>query len=65
MSVQEIEKAIAELSPDERTEFAHWFDEFRADAWDKQIAVDSAAGKLDRLIEQANRDFDAGRCIPL
>jgi len=65
MSVKEIEKAIAQLSPAEIAELTDWFAEFQADAWDKQIADDSAAGKLSSLIDQANRDFDAGRCKPL
>lgn len=35
------------------------------DAWDNQIAEDSKAGRLDGLIQQANQDYDAGRCQPL
>jgi hypothetical protein len=30
------------------------------DAWDRQIARDSESGKLDKLIEQAKRDYAAG-----
>lgn len=65
MSVKEIEKAIKELSADEIVELTEWFDEFRADAWDKQIAADSDSGKLDRLIGQAHRCFEAGNITPL
>ena len=65
MSVKEIEKAITELSPAEIAELTDWFAEFQADAWDKQIAVDSVAGKFDSLVDQANRDCNAGRCKPL
>ena len=45
-------------------ELAHCFDEIRADDWDKQIVADRTAGKLDRLIDQANRRFDACDCKP-
>lgn len=32
-----------------------------ADAWDKQIAADAEAGKLDFLLDAAQQDYDAGR----
>lgn len=31
------------------------------DAWDKQIAADAEAGKLDFLLDAAQQDYDAGR----
>ena len=65
MSLKEIEKAITQLSPAEIAELTDWFAEFQADAWDRQLVADSAAGKLSGLIDQANRDFDAGLCKPL
>ena len=65
MSVKEIEQAITQLSPAEIAELTDWFAEFQADAWDKQIAADAAAGKFDALVDKANRDFDAGLCKPL
>jgi hypothetical protein len=37
----------------------------RAAAWDRQIAEDATAGKLDKLFAQADRDFEAGRCQEL
>jgi len=30
--------------------------------WDKQIEADAKAGKLDELLDEAKRDFEAGRC---
>jgi hypothetical protein len=65
MSVKDIEKAIIELAPGEIAELADWFAEFQATAWDAQIEEDSRSGKLDALIAQANREFDAGRSTQL
>jgi hypothetical protein len=60
MTVQELEKAIAKLSPAELAELRAWFYEYDMDAWDRQIARDSESGKLDKLVEQAKRDYAAG-----
>jgi len=65
MSVQEIEQAITTLPADEVSRLAAWLDEYRADAWDRQIERDALAGRLDALGEQADREFEAGRCRPL
>jgi hypothetical protein len=65
MSVQEIEAVVARLSPAEMKAFAQWFQEFQADAWDRQIEADAAAGKLDYAAKKADEDFEAGRCTPL
>jgi len=35
------------------------------DEWDRQIAADAAAGRLDHMIEEARADVAAGRCRPL
>jgi hypothetical protein len=61
MSVAELEKAISVLSPEELRQFRSWFAEFDMAQWDRQIAEDSNAGKLDHLIEQALKDHRAGR----
>jgi hypothetical protein len=60
MTVQELEKAIANLSPEELAEFCAWFYEYDMNEWDRQIARDSELGKLDKLIEQAKRDYAEG-----
>lgn len=65
MSVQELEAAVAELSPDELARFAEWFEAYHADAWDRQFEADVAAGKLDALGRQADSDFEAGRATAL
>jgi hypothetical protein len=53
MTVEDIEKDIAKLAPDELARFRIWFDEFDAARFDSKIERDSSGGKLDRLAEQA------------
>jgi hypothetical protein len=65
VSVQELESAVARLSPGELAAFAQWFENFVADEWDKQIDADARSGKLDHLARRADADFEAGRCTPL
>jgi hypothetical protein len=65
MSVQELETAVSRLSREELDKFSAWFEEFLADAWDKQIEQDIQAGRLDKAGRKADADFEAGRCAPL
>jgi hypothetical protein len=60
MTVKELEKAVAGLSPEELAEFRAWFQRFDMDKWDRQIADDAAAGKLDKFAEEATADYRAG-----
>jgi hypothetical protein len=62
-TVEEIEAAIQRLAPDEMAAFRAWYAEFDAAAWDRQIAEDEAAGRLDWLIQEALDDLNSGRCI--
>jgi hypothetical protein len=65
MGIKEIESAIARLPPSELAELVKWFEEFQAQAWDAQLEQDVKAGRLDALLEQAEQDFEQGRCEPL
>lgn len=65
MSVQELENAVAQLSAEELAKFSTWFEEYTADAWDREFEADVQAGKLDALGKEADQDFEAGRCKPL
>jgi hypothetical protein len=65
MSVQELESAVAQLSPPELAAFTEWFEHFIAEAWDAQLESDIRAGKLDHLARQADEHFQSGRCTPL
>lgn len=65
MSVRDLEEAVRHLPKDDLDAFAVWFEEFLADAWDRRIEADIAAGKLDRAGQQADADFQSGLCTPL
>jgi hypothetical protein len=65
MSVGELESAVSRLSREELFSFQTWFEEFVAEAWDRQIEEDAQARKLDHLAAEADREFAAGRCTPL
>jgi hypothetical protein len=65
MSVQELENAIRQLSPEDFTRLAQWIDEYRADQWDQQIEADIRAGRLDEAGRRADADFESGQCTPL
>jgi hypothetical protein len=65
MSVDELESAVARLSPEELARFSDWFENFIADQWDRQIEADIAAGRLDAAGKRAREDFEAGKCTPL
>jgi len=61
MSTVELEKAVTELTPEQLKKFRAWFADYDMAQWDKQIERDSAAGRLDRLAEEALEDYRAGR----
>ncbi|MEO8496795.1 MAG: hypothetical protein ABI614_17130 [Planctomycetota bacterium] len=61
MTLQQLEKTIAELSPDQLSEFREWFLAFDADKWDQQFARDVEAGRLDRLADEAIGEHQAGK----
>ena len=63
--ISEIEVAVAKLSREDLSAFRDWFEEFYAEAWDKQFEDDVAAGRLDALAEEALRDLREGRCTDL
>ena len=61
MTIEELEKAIAGLPPDQFAEFRAWFERLDAARFDEKIERDARAGKLDRLGDQAIDDFRKGR----
>ena len=60
--VKEIEEAVLRLSAADLAAFRAWFAEFDAEAWDRQIESDIAAGRLDSLADEAIEDLRASRC---
>ena len=64
-TIDEIERAITDLSPEDLSRFREWFLEFHAEGWDRQFEEDAAAGRLDALADEALSDLTAGRTRPL
>jgi hypothetical protein len=64
-TIEEIEKAVAELPPDELARFRAWFEEFESARFDERIESDARAGRLDQLAEEALADYRAGRAREL
>jgi len=64
-TVEDIEKAVAELPQDQLREFRAWYEKFDADAWDDQIQSDIASGKLDSLAEAAIAEHLDGKSTKL
>ena len=63
--VEAIKNAIKQLSAPELEQLLEWFVQYDADAWDKQIQADAAAGRLDALAEEALDEYKATRAKPL
>lgn len=65
MTIEDIEKAVAKLPPNELARFRAWFEEFEAARFDRKIERDAASGKLDRLADEAVADYRKGRAREL
>lgn len=65
-TVTEIIEAVKSLGAEEKGEFLTRLSEVDFDdAWDRQIAADAQACKLDHLWQEALEDVKAGRTKPL
>ena len=65
MTIEDLEKAVATLPPDQLAKFRDWFEAFDAARFDEKIERDATSGKLDRLAEQSLSDFRQGRARKL
>jgi hypothetical protein len=63
--VEQLEKQIEKLSPEDLAKFRAWFLEFDARVWDAEIEADLKAGKLKGLIAEALADYKAGKAREL
>lgn len=64
-NVQLIEDQIRHLDNQSFATLRNWFIEYEHVRWDRQIATDSEAGKLDFLIDEALAEHRAGKTRPL
>lgn len=61
MTIEDLEKAVATLPPEQLATFRDWFEAFDAARFDEKIERDAKSGKLDRLAGQALADHAQGR----
>ena len=61
----EIKEAISALTEPERCELHAWLQNWPDDDWDRQMKADAAAGRLDRLVREAESEYYRGSCQPL
>jgi hypothetical protein len=64
-TVQEIERAIGALKPEELEELYSWLDQNCPQPTDTHVQADLAAGRLDNAIQRALDDEKNGRVQPL
>ena len=64
-TVEDIEKAVSKLPPEELAAFRAWFEAFDAARFDEKIERDAASGKLDRLADEALASYREGRAREL
>ena len=64
-TVKEIENAVSKLPKEDLAQFRKWFDEYQAKVWDQQFEEDAQAGKLSKVAEEVEKEFNAGNCKEL
>jgi hypothetical protein len=64
-TVQEIERAIGALTPQELQELYSWLDQCYPQPIDTRVQSDLAAGHLDKAIQRALDDEKNGRVQPI
>jgi hypothetical protein len=64
-NVEEIILAIEALPKDELPHLFRWLEEKDCQEWEKQLEADSAAGKLDFLIDEVHSKRTLGRLSSL
>jgi hypothetical protein len=58
--LESLEKEVANLTPEELAAFRAWFAEYDWEMWDRQLEQDVAAGRLDKLAEEALAEHARG-----
>jgi len=59
--IEILEQEVKQLSSRDLAAFRSWFIEFDSAEWDRQMKMDSATGKLDRLAQSAIEEHKAGK----
>ena len=61
MTIEELQKGVEDLLPDELARFRAWYEQFDAALFDAKIERDAGNGTLDRVLAKSDEDFRAGR----
>ncbi|HKR63605.1 MAG TPA: hypothetical protein VJZ00_07725 [Thermoanaerobaculia bacterium] len=59
-NVEALEREVEKLSPEELAAFRAWFAEYDWQAWDRELARDVAAGRLDKFADEALAEHERG-----
>ena len=59
-TVERLKHEIERLTFEEKAELMAWLHGWEDDEWDKQMKADAEAGRLDHLIEEADRAAERG-----
>jgi len=60
-TVQEIERAIDSLTPEQREELFAWLDQHHSEPIDARLKADLEAGRIDNRIRRAVADHQSGK----
>ncbi|MEH2395254.1 MAG: hypothetical protein V7K21_27585 [Nostoc sp.] len=60
LTLEQIESAILQLSPNEDHKLLEWFADLDYQRWDEQFEKDIADGKLEAFAQEAIAEFEAG-----
>ncbi len=64
-TIDDIERAIDALTPQQLVELYAWLDQRHPQVIDARLPIDLAAGRLDAAIQRALDDEETGRLRPL
>ncbi|MCC5598732.1 hypothetical protein [Nostoc favosum] len=62
LTLEQIESAILQLSPNEYQKLLEWFADLDYQRWDEQLEKDIADGKLEAFAQEAIAEFETGNC---
>ena len=65
MQVHKIIESIKKLPENDLKILLKWIEDFEQELWDKEFERDVKLGKLEKLAEQAIKNFRAGKCQEL
>lgn len=60
MSIKELETAIMMLSNQELANLTMWLINYHEQVWDREIADDLELGNLDKILDEVDREYEAG-----